>query len=1221
MTNMTLSRKRMAVFYTILATFLLSIPASAQVTLSGNAPVVSGQATFEYMSGSGGLAVSCGNNSSCSNTNPDPFDPAMACTNGGGGGDEPSICPFPATMTSVDETRGVYGYQPDQFVLTNTGASAVTINSATGSTGFSAASYCYNGNTVHDFPYSLAAGDKCTLGVAFTPTDIGSVITGTITVNYTSGSSYNLVVATSATAGELTVTNASVPTAIPSFYQSTNGLYWAFPVVLPLSTQTTTLTIMNRGSSTTATGLTLTLNEGNLADLQSLTNFSETTTCGSSLAPGASCTVTITYYPQASGPHRALLTIATSNAGTIIPEIYGEAVPSLLSRTEGNPYCPTTGSPSYPGGVTTDGPAVLPTDCVNTTDTNISGNTITGYTPVQVCPTCTYTTVSAALQYIAAQPTPCGFWIQVAAQTSGGAQATYNDTIANSSWPTNYNPTAVSSPATCSSPNYITTDHLSNLPPAGNRISPAWEGYSMLPGIPPYSQPSGGPGNYVPLIYGSSINTATLNVPRGLGMKVRFVGIHFSGTTTVVKGNATIINASQFTDSSVSFPDCIGNPPSAPNAICTLNRDIVFDRVLISGTPNWFNICLLCVIGGGIDFEGATESGIENSFIADIECQEASTCTNDSHDVGPGGSGFAETSAIKIYNNFLSAPGINMISGGSRSVMVPSNLMAINNLWEKPEYYVAANTYGQYGMPPYIFVTPARPEVARIKGMNEFKTTTKALLENNIYYHGSYTGQADQTGKVILFDGIGGGINDGQLCGSGTSCQGYNMGAFPTWDPNFSGASTSNITFRNWLVMDGNICLVVDRGEYGDSQNGDYQLVNEVGATGNISIHDGLCDNLDGIKYGPSGGGYFDVLSTLDQSVPYVNPSTFGNCGSSQCTWNSWSPYIVSGLNDKSTAPAQPFSVLYQRITAIGNTSNLANPPVAQAYKGDMGGINENIDQSNAAAILDLSATYASGTCSVTGHFLSAALGGLAIGDKILVWNTPDEAPAGVTIPNNWVNAPVINVTALISNGFQGSYNSLDGSNCPTAAANNINQTNYPPPIFLGFFDDKNGYPAVLKSGIEVLDSIFPGDFASTYNNSCGTPYNCALNSTASSAGYCWTGNMMVAEVGISGGGAGVNNLAPVAPTAYPGCAYQTPAITVDHNYVGTPSGLVGTNADPAIGFAHYVDGSWTKLMFGGTNDYTVSSTAATYSTTGGPVGVSPSTLATELSGVLDGIH
>jgi hypothetical protein len=1139
------------------------------------------------------------------------FDPATACNIAS----TPS-CPFPATITSVDAGRGTYGYQPGSITLKNIGASSIIVTSISGTTGFAASSTCVT---------TIAPNATCKMVIDFAPVDIGAA-SGTISVFYAGGPITIPVTGM----GRLTITNASIPAALPAFYQPVNGLAWSFPVVLVGSSQPTTETITNRGTSN-ATGLSLTLNEGNSSDITSPVNFSMTTTCGSTLIPNASCTATVTYAPIAAGAHRAMLTILTTNAGSVRPELQGEAVLGLLTKTEQNPDCPVTGAPVYPGGVTVDGPSTLPTNCVNTTDTNInySGNTIISYTAAyDVCPVpCATTSLGAALTMIQtlanSNPTAaCGNWVRVHAQDGSGNQAVYTE-VNNTHlvWPTAFNKIAyfqahgsLAGLPVCTLPNYVTNDHLEKLP-GGNRISPAWEGYAMLPGYPPFAWPVGGPGIYVPLIQGNAVNNETIRIPRAVGMKWRFIGLHITGTSGVDEGNTPLITTNYFNDSPFDFPDCIGNPPtSGPNAyICTANDSIVLDQLLVSSTPNWLDIAALDVRGTGISFSDMTHSAIENSYIAGIQCTQPSHCSTDAKAVGPGGSGYVLQFGNKIYNNFLSGATVVVEGGGSHAMMTPSDLIMTNNVLYKPPFYFTNNSSGQLWQPPRIFVTPSKPEQPTIKGCMEFKNLTRSLFEGNVCIHSTNVGQADQFGEAVHFNNINNPF-DGLECNEGAplkDCIGYNQTPpLPTRSPasSFFGVTVSHITFRNNLITDANKCFLI-ANEFNDHNSFD-QILPPIGDLGPISIHGNLCDNVNPFKFGPPTGGPGGRFIAFTVSPPYINPATFGSFCGGVCTWASWTPTILTGANDYSTHPGTPNNMTVNGNTEVVNTKNTGwsngtfTTPVS-VHNGNLGGVGGS-DNSNAGVILSATVTsFIGGVCTASVLYLqTAAPLGLAINDKVVFLDTPDiyvGSPTNAYNPLNWAailpGAASANwkVTGLIAGGFTAT---ITATSCPNTT---LNQTNFPLPVFLGMFFDKNSnIPNKYPNQIYTNNIVF-GD----YSGPICTPdcYSAVWNSTIGPPGYCWDRNMMIPTTGT-------DTLTLLYPPAFPNCGGDA-----------TPKNVILTTYnDGAIGFQHYADGSYWNFLPGGTNDYTVGSTAATYSTTNGPIGFSPAILSTALLGVLDGV-
>ena len=89
---------------------------------------------------------------------------------------------------------------------------------------------------------------------------------------------------------------------------------------LPLVTSPTQISFPNQAIGTTSSGYIVTLTNKepvtlNIASISAPTPFAQTNNCGSALASGASCTVTVTFAPMASQHYSSPLTI-TDDAAT-----------------------------------------------------------------------------------------------------------------------------------------------------------------------------------------------------------------------------------------------------------------------------------------------------------------------------------------------------------------------------------------------------------------------------------------------------------------------------------------------------------------------------------------------------------------------------------------------------------------------------------------------------------------------------------------------------------------------------------------------------------------------------------------------------------------------------------------------------------------------------------------------------------------------------------------
>jgi hypothetical protein len=150
---------------------------------------------------------------------------------------------------------------------------------------------------------SLAAGAQCTESITFAPT---------------AGQAYS---------GTFTATNGSV--ASSTSLQGTGQ-----QVILGVSPASLSFGGVLVGSSSTAQSFTLT-NTGNVAatglTLTAPSGYSESTTCGSTLAAGGTCTGTITFSPTTAGAGNSQVSITSSNATGTNVAVTGTGTTAVLS--------------------------------------------------------------------------------------------------------------------------------------------------------------------------------------------------------------------------------------------------------------------------------------------------------------------------------------------------------------------------------------------------------------------------------------------------------------------------------------------------------------------------------------------------------------------------------------------------------------------------------------------------------------------------------------------------------------------------------------------------------------------------------------------------------------------------------------------------------------------------------------------------------------------------
>ena len=149
-----------------------------------------------------------------------------------------------------------------------------------------------------DLSGALAPGATCTLNVTFTPTAVGAA-TGSISLTNNSAGSPNIL--------ELSGTGtSSTPTPAATLTPST----------LSFGSQTTdatstaqVLTLSNAGNAALAiTGITIA--GANAVD------FAQTNTCGSTLAAGANCAISVTFTPASAANFSASLSVADNAGGS-----------------------------------------------------------------------------------------------------------------------------------------------------------------------------------------------------------------------------------------------------------------------------------------------------------------------------------------------------------------------------------------------------------------------------------------------------------------------------------------------------------------------------------------------------------------------------------------------------------------------------------------------------------------------------------------------------------------------------------------------------------------------------------------------------------------------------------------------------------------------------------------------------------------------------------------
>lgn len=233
-----------------------------------------------------------------------------------------------APVASLSSTSVSFGNQrvnttssPSVVTLSNTGTASMAITSITLS-GTNASNFAQTNNC----GTSLAAGANCAINITFTPSATGTRTATLSVVDNASGSPHN--VSLSGT-GAVPVVSLS-PTSVAFGNQAVST-----------TSSARSITLSNTGGASMAiTGITLT--GTNASD------FARTTTCGATLAGGASCTISVTFTPAAGGARSASVSItddATGSPHTVALTGTGTSVSvSATSIAFGNQRINTTSS-------------------------------------------------------------------------------------------------------------------------------------------------------------------------------------------------------------------------------------------------------------------------------------------------------------------------------------------------------------------------------------------------------------------------------------------------------------------------------------------------------------------------------------------------------------------------------------------------------------------------------------------------------------------------------------------------------------------------------------------------------------------------------------------------------------------------------------------------------------------------------------------------------------
>ncbi len=267
-------------------------------TPTGTATVVSSLngttlATYTLASGSGSSTVTipAGNYNLSANYSGDANFAASSSTAVAVKVGSASLTLSPISLTFASTSVGVASAA--QTVAVKNGGTAPATFSSVAFTGGSPADFSQSNNCGSN----LAVGGSCTISVIFKPSASGA-------------RSSSLTITDNATGSPQTipVTGTAVAASAPMVSLSPASLTFASTTVGSASAvQAVTLT--NSGTAP-LTGIAVSVTGTNSAD------YTQTNACGTSVAAAASCTITVTFKPTASGTRNASISIADNATGS-----------------------------------------------------------------------------------------------------------------------------------------------------------------------------------------------------------------------------------------------------------------------------------------------------------------------------------------------------------------------------------------------------------------------------------------------------------------------------------------------------------------------------------------------------------------------------------------------------------------------------------------------------------------------------------------------------------------------------------------------------------------------------------------------------------------------------------------------------------------------------------------------------------------------------------------
>ena len=336
----------------------------------------------------------------------DNASPATQTAALSGTGLAPTVSAVPATLGFGNQAQGQIS-APLTSLITNTGTGPLIITSITlGGTnpGDFAAT-----NTCPLSPATLAVGASCTISATFAPTVLGAR-RATVTV------------ADNVVAGNLLITLSGTGVTPASAILSPTTL--AFPATDVHSSSAPLISTLTNTGSGTLNITSILLSGANQGD------FAQANTCGLSLVPGASCSITVTFTPAAVGTRLASITV-TDNASptTQVVSLTGTAVTPTMTLTPatlsfGNQAQNSTSAPLQSTVVNTGtGPLLI-------TSITVTGANAADYAQTNTCPIAPASLAVNATCTVTVAFTPTALGVRSASVTVADNVLTGNPSLA-----------------------------------------------------------------------------------------------------------------------------------------------------------------------------------------------------------------------------------------------------------------------------------------------------------------------------------------------------------------------------------------------------------------------------------------------------------------------------------------------------------------------------------------------------------------------------------------------------------------------------------------------------------------------------------------------------------------------------------------------------------------------------------------------------------------------